>query len=97
MKKGLNKTERYYLSILKANQACPKSLYDCYKAPSTNKAHIDAFIRGECHERNGFGYSILTSTCHFFTCGYFYSASETGELRACIKLPTRTLDFAVVE
>lgn len=97
MKKGLNKTERYYLSILKAKQACPKSLYDCYKVPSTYKVHIDAFIRGECHERNGFGYSILTSTHYFFTCGYFYPNSETGELRAHIELPTRTLDFAVVE
>lgn len=97
MKKGLNKEQRYYLASLNAKKGTLGSIFAAYKSPS--QAKIDAFhkIAIECHKRGGFGLCVLTYSCHFFTAGYFYPDPETGELRARIELPTRTLDFAVVE
>ena len=95
MKKGLTKEQRYYLARLNAKKGTLGSIFAAYKNPS--QAKIDAFheIAIECLERNGYGMCVLTASCHFFTAGYFYPDGETGELRACIELPTRTLDFVV--
>ena len=97
MKKGLTKEQRYYLARLNAKKGTLGSIFAAYKNPS--QAKIDAFheIAIECRERNGFGLCVLGATCQLFTAGYFYPDSTTGELRARIELPTRTLDFAVVE
>ena len=97
MKKGLTKEQRYYLARLNAKKGTLGSIFAAYKNPS--QAKIDAFheIAIECRERNGYGMCVLTASCHFFTAGYFYPDPTTGELRARIELPTRTLDFAVVE
>lgn len=97
MKKGLNKEQRYYLAILRANQCKNGGLHAAYKNPSYRKINAYNAIEKECVSRGGYGMCILTATCHFFTAGYFYPDPTTGELRACIELPTRTLDFAVVE
>ena len=97
MKKGLNKEQRYYLGILNKNKLIDGGLYTAYKTPSQRKINAYDEIARECYERNGYGMCVLTASCHFFTAGYFYPDSTTGELRARIELPTRTLDFAVVE
>ena len=97
MKKGLNKQERYYLSMLKANQYSGRGIYDAYKSPSSRKVKAYEEIAIECLRRGGSGLCVLNAGCQFFSVGYFYPDPETGELRACIELPTRTLDFAVVE
>ena len=97
MKKGLNKEQKYYLARLNANKYNQGGLYAAYKNPS--QAKIDAFhaIALECLERGGHCLCVLNAGCQFFSAGYFYPDPETGELRARIELPTRTLDFAVVE
>lgn len=97
MKKGLNKEQSYYLARLNAKKETLGSIFAAYKTPS--QAKIDAFheIAIECNQRGGFGLCVLGATCQFFSAGYFYPDPETGELRARIELPTRTLDFAVVE
>lgn len=97
MKRGLNKEQRRYLHLLLANNYGPDGIYGAYNNPSQAKVNAFNAIEKECLERAGFGLCVLTASCHFFTAGYAYRDAETGELRACIELPTRTLDFAVVE
>lgn len=97
MKKGLNKEERYYLGLLRMNKYTGKDIYDAYKTPSTQKIVAYYAIKRECDERNGYGVCVLSHNCSFFTAGYFYPDPITRETRARIELPTRTLDFAVVE
>lgn len=97
MKKELNKEQRYYLGILNKNRFTDGGLYTAYKTPSQRKINVYDAIARECYERNGYGLCVLTHSCHFFTTGYFYPDPETGELRARIELPTRTLDFAAVD
>ena len=97
MTRAMEHEQRYYLRLLEKNQHKVGGLYAAYKKPSARK--IDAYyaIKRECVERGGYGLCVLTASAQYFTVGYFYPDAETGELRACIKLPTRTLDFAVVE
>lgn len=97
MKKGLNKQEQYYLSMLKNKQYSGIGIYDAYKNPSARKIKAFQEIAIECLQRGGSGLCVLTATAQRFTAGYFYPDPATGELRARIELPTRTLDFAVVE
>lgn len=97
MKKGLTKEQRYYLGLLKKNQHNQGGLYAAYKTVSEQKIMAYQGIVWDCVERDGHGLCVLTHSCHFFTAGYFYPDPTTGELRARIELPTRTLDFAVVE
>ena len=93
----MTKEQRRYLALLNANKHNQGGLYEKYKKPS--QAKIDAFhaIALECLERGGHGLCVLNAGCQFFSVGYFYPDPTTGELRARIELPTRTLDFAVVE
>ena len=97
MKKGLNKEQRYYLGILKANMNNHRGIFAAYKSPSQAKINAYHQIALECIERGGERVVVLTANTFSFTAGYFYPDADTGELRACIELPTRTLDFAVAE
>ena len=97
MTKGLNKEQRYYLGLLKKNQHNIGGLYAAYKNVSEQKIMAYLAIEHDCFMRDGYGLCVLTHSCFFFTAGYFYPDAKTGEIRACIELPTRTLDFAVVE
>ena len=97
MKKGLTKEQRYYLCMLRMNKDTGRDIFAAYKSPSNRKVRAFQAIANECVDRDGFGLCVLSATCQFFTAGYFYPDAETGELRARIELPTRTLDFAVVE
>lgn len=97
MTKGLNKEQRYYLEILKEKQFIDGGLYVAYKTPSQRKINVYDEIARQCYERNGYGLCVLTASSQFFTVGYFYLDPATREPRARIELPTRTLDFAVVE
>ena len=93
----MTREQRYYLALLKSNKYNCGSIFAAYKTPSQRKINVYDGIARECYDRNGYGLCVLTASCHFFTAGYFYPDPTTGELRARIELPTRTLDFAVVE
>ena len=97
MKTGLTREQRYYLALLNKHKDELGGIFAAYKKPSTHKINAYLKISVECVNRGGYGLCILTASCHFFTAGYFYPDPTTGELRARIELPTRTLDFAVVE
>jgi len=49
-----------------------QSLYQAYGRPSGRKAAIWSRIEHDMHNVGGHGLSVLTHSCHFFTCAFVY-------------------------
>lgn len=60
-----------------ANTKGYRTIFDAYSKPSSAKINAYYSIKAECDNVNGYGYTVLGASSHFFSCAYKFD-DESG-------------------
>lgn len=63
-----------------------RRICDCYKSPSWAKMSAEREIAKEMHNKDGYGYSVISYNTNIFTCGYLFN--RDGELWFSVHTPS---------
>lgn len=69
-----------------------RTLEDCYKSYSHDKARSYYNIKLECEELDGYDFTILSANTWQYSCGYVYPDKETGALILRVETASHTYE-----
>ena len=88
--------ERKKQVVEKLKEEYGRTLFHCYKTPSTKKIAIWEKIVYEMYKNDGCGLTVLAYNSHFFSCAYLY-CDKTGKQLVSYHTPNNHIIFELQE